>query len=128
MVTIATYTHSDEAHLARSRLEGSGVYVEVEGDVIASVNPLYANAIGGIELRVPSEQVPYAREVLGLPPVTEKGVTRCPHCASSNVDYRRLPFLVVLLIIVLGFLFPFFRKTVRCLDCKTAFAPDESRE
>ncbi len=126
MVTIATHTHFDEAHMARSRLEGSGIYVEMEGDLIASVHPLYSNAIGGIDLRVNEEDAEFAREVLGLQPVTEKGVTHCPHCGSTNVDHRRLPFLIVLLLIVFAFLFPFFRKDRRCLDCKMKFAAEKA--
>jgi hypothetical protein len=63
MKTIATYSRLDEAFLARSRLEGSGVRA-----FIPEENANWHWGRGDVRLMVEDEDVERAREVLGVPP------------------------------------------------------------
>ena len=127
MVTVATYDHAVDAHMTQSRLRGHGIDAVLNNDLIANVYPLASQAVGGIEVRVPEDQVVLAREVLELEPLEKEKLTHCPYCHSTEIDHRRLPFFVALLIIVFGALLPFSQKNLRCLNCKRLFPQEETK-
>ncbi len=128
MVIVATYDHVVDAHMTQSRLRGHGVDAVLNNDLIAGVYPLASHAVGGVEVRVPEDQVALAREVLELKPLEPEKLLHCPFCNSTEIDHRRLPFFAVLLIVVFGTLLPFSQKNLRCLDCKRLFPQEEAKK
>jgi hypothetical protein len=66
MKTICTYKRLDEAFLARSHLEGSGIkaFIPDENTASSSGNNMWAR--GDVRLMVEDSDLDRAREVLGL--------------------------------------------------------------
>jgi len=62
--TIATYAFAYQAEIARGRLEAEGIRAFLADEFLINLNWLYTNAVGGIRLRVSSEDAPLAREIL----------------------------------------------------------------
>jgi len=120
MPVIATYTKMEDAHLAVSKLEGSGVQAWLRDEATANLYWLYSNAIGGVKVEVADENVERAREVLQLPK-EESGLLKCPHCGSENISVRQMNLLSALALLFLNFIIPGRRNKVDCLDCGKSF-------
>lgn len=63
-VTIARYQYSYEAHIIRGKLESEGIKVFMADDSTIDVHPFISNAIGGFKLKVLSEDVDSAKQIL----------------------------------------------------------------
>jgi hypothetical protein len=126
-VTIARFSTLQEAELAAGRLEAEEIDTSLLNENVVTQSWLYSNAVGGIQLQVPSELVSLAREILELPEPREEidaevvnfpTDTSCPNCGSTNVSYvqrgKRLTFLSWLL---LGYPLIRFPKKLRCDSC-----------
>ena len=68
-VTVASFWSAEEAHLARLRVEADDIPCTLDNENLVSMNWLWANAVGGVRLRVPGEDAARARQILRLPPV-----------------------------------------------------------
>ena len=66
-VTVATFTQSFEAHLARGRLEVHGIECELADEHIVNMLWLFANSPGGMRLSVRRADAAEAREILDSP-------------------------------------------------------------
>lgn len=64
MPVIASYTQLEDAHLAVSKLEGSGVSAWLRDEATANLYWFYSNAIGGVKVEVAEEDIDRAREIL----------------------------------------------------------------
>ena len=125
MITVATFSKPEEAHLFRMRLEAAGIPAFVQDEHIVQMDWFYSNAIGGVRVQIADEDVPVAKEFLGADseqkPVDAVDVL-CPACGSSDTQPderpRRLAFLSLLL-----FSFPLLlsRHRWRCHSCGHAF-------
>ncbi len=137
LITILTCTYPHEAHLARGVLEAGGIAVALQDELTVQVHGFYSNAIGGIKVQVPENDVEAALEILkegafitaenAHDKVTitkvpfQKGMDKhvCPFCKSSNIAKIREPnFLVLFLYFFLGLLFPIFKAGYQCFDCE----------
>ncbi len=118
MVTIDKYHSVDDAHLARMKLEGSGVHVFLADDAMIGINWAYSFAIGGVRLQVRNEDQARALEVLNLSP-SEEGIISCPKCGSQNINFRKITIPWAL--IGLGVLIPIPSSKINCLDCHNVF-------
>ncbi|MBN2894097.1 MAG: DUF2007 domain-containing protein [Bacteroidales bacterium] len=134
-ITILTYTYPHEAHLAKSVLEAEGIPVFIKDELTAQVYNFYSTAIGGVKLQVPESDFQSAYELLKagdlIPeikaePKIEK-VTKakdsknksCPFCGSAEVSRKKqLNILSTIIFMILGALFPLFKSTYHCHDCK----------
>lgn len=63
-VTIFTTFDAWEAHLARHTLERAGIEAFVADEHVVGVNWLYANALGGVKLRVRARDAEEAIRIL----------------------------------------------------------------
>jgi hypothetical protein len=73
MKTVATFNNSDDAHLLRAHLEGSGISAFVRDDQTVSVDWGLSIAVGGVKVEVPDEEYVAAAELLAAfsaPPPT----------------------------------------------------------
>jgi DNA-directed RNA polymerase subunit M/transcription elongation factor TFIIS len=122
LVTIASFSQTIQADLARSKLESEGIECVLADDYTVSVNWLYSNAIGGVKLRVRESDAREALALLGQesPDVadSEPDAIHCPQCGSTDVEFekyrRRFAFASWLL---LGFPIPFLKRAWKCKKC-----------
>ena len=122
MRIVAAYSKPEEAYLAKTRLEASGINATIRDDLTVSVYWLYSNAIGGVKVEVEDEDFDEARKVLMLPKV-DTGLLRCPHCGSDEVRLRELSPLAAISIGI-GFVLPFRSRRADCLHCHQSFVVD----
>jgi len=120
MPVIASYTKMEDAHLAVSKLEGSGVRAWLRDEATANIYWLYSNAIGGVKVEVAEEDYERAREILDLPK-EESGLLTCSHCGSENVRLRELDFGAMILMVFTSILSPIKSRKADCRDCGQSF-------
>lgn len=122
MPVIAAYTKMEDAHLAVSKLQGSGVDAWLRDEATANLYWLYSNAIGGVKVEVREEDFERALEVLDLPKESSE-LLKCPHCGSENVSVRQMNLFAALALIFLSLILPNQGQKVDCLDCGQSFKP-----
>ncbi len=120
MQVIASYTKMEDAHLAVSMLQGSGVEAWLRDEATANLYWLYSNAIGGVKVEVADEDVERAREILELPKEAS-GLLKCPKCDSENIKLRQMNLLFALGLIFLSLILPHRKNKADCLDCGESF-------
>jgi hypothetical protein len=67
MRTLATFSHPDQAHLLRMRLEGCGIVAHVRDENMVALDWLASLAIGGVKVDVADEDYEQVRLVLDEP-------------------------------------------------------------
>jgi hypothetical protein len=123
--TVATFWQPPHAHVARIRLEQADIPCVLLDENLIATDWFFANAIGGIKLKVPSTDAVRARQLLSppdAPPESDEplfdGQVLCPRCGSDRHHpqrvSRRLAFLSILL---LGAPLPIFARHNRCEAC-----------
>lgn len=117
MRTVASYSKPDDAYLAASCLEGSGLSPNIRDGHTIAVDWFYSQAIGGVKLEVPDSEYERAVEILGLPPASEP-VFKCPYCQSTEVKPRQLSVLNALAIMIFWIAVPVAARRADCLGCK----------
>ena len=123
MKTVATYSTPDEAHLAVARLQSAGIAASVRDDLTVSTMWIYSNAMGGVRVDVPDEELPDAMALLGEKP-TGEGLLVCPSCGSTDLHVRPLSALAAILVL-LQLPLPLRSRTVDCRACGKSFATRE---
>jgi hypothetical protein len=120
MVTIATFTTPQDAHLLRMHLEACGITAYLQDENLVQMDLLISNAVGGVRVQVADEDVAEARAIL----LNDKGVSdeadtvKCPKCGSTAVENERFSRrLALVTFIFLGFPLLFFRRKLRCSSC-----------
>jgi len=128
--TVARFQYSSEAQIVKGRLEADGISVFLSDNITIDTDPLVSNAIGGVKLRVHSEDALKAIRILesiNQYSVDDEGQEiYCPECKSTKVDYfTSVKDFKSLASFLLGFLFgvlPFYTKyEYRCENCKNKF-------
>ncbi len=128
--TIATFQYSTEAKIVKGRLEHEGIDVFISDDLTIDTDPMVSYAIGGVKLKVKTEDKDKAVSILksiNKYSLDDEGnQISCPNCKSVEVDYftnitdfkSLISFLVGILLGVLPF---YTRYSYRCENCKTKF-------
>lgn len=93
----STYYNPIEANIIRARLEDSGFACFLADENVATINPLYNQAIGGVKLIVFEKDVDEINLLLGADQVLyidqenevseSSSQTICSNCGSSDVGY-----------------------------------------
>ena len=122
MITVATFTKPEEAHLFSMNLESAGIESFIQDGNFIQVDMLLSNALGGVRVQVAEEDVPATREYLvatnnsvikaAAPPII------CPACGSSKTRLKS-PGFSIIAILTLGFYFG--KRKVVCEDCGNQF-------
>ena len=122
-VVVSRFYDASAAHLARCNLVSQGIAAEIIDEHTVGVNPLYANAVGGVKIVVRPVDAQRAREILLRQrekicdsETPEKMI--CPRCQSSEV--RRTPVrgvFVLLAALTLGIAWLLFWKKYKCQSC-----------
>jgi hypothetical protein len=109
-VTVACFIDTCRAHIARARLESCGIPCYLDNENLIGIYWYYANAVGGIKLKVPEEEFAQAREAL-IPETVEpvmdtspdppgSAVTRCIRCRSMDVYHQPTMHRIFLLVLL----------------------------
>jgi len=77
LVTIGSYTHATDAHIARTKLEFEGIRAILLDEAMVTMNWFYSNALGGVKVQVFESDAEMARKVLdiGLDPLRSQHTT-----------------------------------------------------
>lgn len=120
LVTIATYTATADAYIAKGILESAGITCFIFDE---NMNFVYSNAVGGIKLKVPSSQRFLANDILkqNNEPNQEKSFKKdheCPRCGSREVELKKSSIVISLLTSLLFLLhIPSVKKKFKCNLC-----------
>jgi DNA-directed RNA polymerase subunit RPC12/RpoP len=126
--TIARFQYSSEAQIIKGRLEAEGIEVFLSDNLTIDTDPLVSNAIGGVKLKVLSEQSDEAIEILESIKTysldDEGNSINCPSCQSEKIElFSTIKDAKSLIWFIFGVLFsslPFYtRHKYRCEACKT---------
>ena len=128
--TIARFQYSSEAQIIKGRLEAEGIEVFLSDNLTIDTDPLVSNAIGGVKLKVLSEQSEKALEILDSirkHSIDDEGNSiNCPNCNSEKIElFSTIKDAKSLIWFIFGVLFsslPFYtRHKYRCEACQTEF-------
>lgn len=132
LITIATFSHPEEAYIWRAKLDSEGIWSSVADANIVTMNWLYCNAVGGVKLQVRESDAPEANEVLHSKTVYEmvpaedaQYSERCPNCGSPDIHYEvfsmhavSVSWLIIGLLMGDGALpLPFLKRKLKCRAC-----------
>jgi hypothetical protein len=124
-ILLQSFSNYIDAHILFGRLSETGINCWLKDENLVTINPLWANAAGGIKLMVAENQFEEASSLLAQFAEEKRKTFTCPHCNSGNIEYvssERHP--ANWLSVILGFLFFSYAmpiKTWRCFDCKMEF-------
>lgn len=89
--TIARFQYSTEAQIVKGRLEAEGIPVFLADQFTIETDPLVSHAIGGIKLKVYSQDTVKALRVLESVKnysLDDQGKEiHCPNCGEAKVQY-----------------------------------------
>jgi hypothetical protein len=131
LVTIRCFRDIPDALLAKSILESAEIECFLADDNIVWLDWFWSNAVGGVKLSVPEEDVVSSNELLDqaplesfiVPGIGEYKQPRCPNCESFDVWYRelikRMAYLSLFGTWLVGFIppIPLRRHGWKCHSC-----------
>jgi Putative prokaryotic signal transducing protein len=124
-VTMRQFRDLPEALLAKGSLESAGIQTYLVDDNMIRMDWFISNLLGGIKLKVRSEDAEAAREILNQPiPETldVEGVgsfeqPKCPRCQSLDVSYEELNKFVSYGTAYVGIPIPVYKMGWTCHVC-----------
>ncbi|MFD1615950.1 putative signal transducing protein [Gelatiniphilus marinus] len=128
--TIARFQYSAEAQIIKGRLEAEGIQVFLSDNLTIDTDPLVSNAIGGVKLKVLSNDVLEAEDILKsikkYSTDDDGDAINCPNCKSEKIElFSTIKDFKSFFAFIFGFLFgtlPLHAKhKYKCEDCKTEF-------
>ncbi len=131
MLTVASFSKPEDAHLLRLRLEAGGVPAFIQDENMVQTDWLVSNAIGGVRVQIADEDADRAKEILQDPGIDDASAVMavCPYCNSTETAPdelpRRLSFLSLLLT---GFPFLFSKTRWRCGTCNRVWNEKNKQE
>ena len=128
MKILKTYLYPQFAYLDLAKLKEDGIEAFIKDENIVAIDPLYAQAVGGIKLVVNDEDYRSALEIINANDYenlknefSEEEIEElriCKKCGSTNI-FRRSSWLTGLFFLIFFFI-PVAKKTSKyyCLDCE----------
>jgi rubredoxin len=114
-----------EANIVKGLLESNDIFCFLQDEHSIGINPLYANALGGIKLIVRSEDEERAQEILQENEADYKTKWVCPQCGSKEVHFitekkNQTNWFAIFLSMLLAS--PLYvKKKYECSSCKHVF-------
>lgn len=128
--TIAKFQYSAEAQIIKGGLESEGIQVFLSDNITIDTDPLVSNAIGGVKLKIFTEDAMQAQHILesiNKYSIDDGGnAIQCPNCNSEQVAmFSTIKDFKSFFAFVFGFIsgtLPFYSKDkYRCDTCETEF-------
>ncbi|MEG0696233.1 putative signal transducing protein [Algoriella sp.] len=130
LVTLKVFDSPIEAHILRSKLESENIESFVFDEHSVGINMLYAQAIGGVKLKIrqtDSEKAWSILEEINNTKYTDdnENIIVCPSCGGNDffTNYKSSKGTKGLLSTLASFLFwvyPIYQKNVlKCKNCDT---------
>ncbi len=132
--TIARFQYSAEAQIIKGRLQAEGIQVFLSDNITIDTDPLVSNAIGGVKLKVLSNQALEAEDILKSIKkysINDEGdAIDCPNCNSEKIElFSTIKDAKSFFALIFAFITTLFVSTLplyskhkyRCEDCKTEF-------
>ena len=140
-VVYSTYYNPMEANIIKAKLEDSGFACFLADENVATIQPLYNQAIGGVKLIVferdveainallaedNSLSIESSDEVVDDQKLTEEQPA-CPKCGSKDVGFgmatkKKFSWWVILTSVLVGVFLPFKgNKSFHCYNCGHEF-------
>ncbi len=137
LVTVGRYRDLSEAIVARSVIEGAGMFCFLQNENIVRLDWQISNFIGGIRLQVAESDAAAAEEILSAPvpaSIEMEGEPiyiqpRCPRCDSLDISFEgagRGAALAALYLFSIPA--PMGEKRWMCHHCGLLWADDERAE
>ena len=135
IIVYSTYYNPIEANIVKGRLEDSGIPCFLTDENVATIQPLYNQAIGGVKLNVFERDVTHINAllnenvdltILSTEEEVHNDKVSCEKCGSTNVGYgqptkNRFSWWVTIVSILLS-VYPFQTKQCyHCYDCGHEF-------
>lgn len=132
LIIIKIFDNAFEAHILKGKLESEGIESFLFDEYTVSVNPMFNQTIGGIKLKVKSEDYDDTLEIIKSSksiPITDddEKLIQCPNCNSNELysgfkSVKNVKGFFTTLISWLFGVLPFYYDTVyRCKKCDTEF-------
>lgn len=135
IVVYSTFYNPIEANIVKVRLEDSGIPCFLTDENVATIQPLYNQAIGGVKLNVFKKDVETINLLLNEPQtliddnaedITEQQTIKCEKCSSTNVSFGQATqqrfSIWVAIVSLIFFVYPFkANKCYHCYDCGHEF-------
>lgn len=109
LATVATSWYLEDSAVQRTALDAASIRNFADDYFVVNLNWLFANAAGGIKLRVPGEELASAAEVLGgateigEPEPFEEPAETCEGCGSAGFQpIRKWPAFFAVGIVLFG--------------------------
>src|SRR5215210_7211589 len=90
-VAVRSYDNYIPANMMLQRLEEEGIKAYLQDEHTVTIDPILANAIGGIKLMVFKDQLERAMHLISSFERVYKEAVVCPKCQSTNVHYVAQP-------------------------------------
>jgi hypothetical protein len=125
LVTLRKFRDLPEALLAKGSLESAGIQADLVDDNTIRLDWFWSNLLGGIKLKVQTEDVDAANEILNQPIPEHLEIDgvgtyeqpQCPQCQSLDVSYRELNKLISYGSAYFGVPIPIHKKAWTCHAC-----------
>ncbi|TKC05480.1 DUF2007 domain-containing protein [Pedobacter polaris] len=135
IVVYSSYYNPIEANIIKSRLEDSDIPCFLTDEHVATIQPMYNQAIGGVKLNVFEKDIERINILLNeeqdfiednAETIIEEDKVECEKCGSTNVSFgqatkKRFSWWVTI-ISLLFFIYPFkANKCYHCYECGNEF-------
>lgn len=126
MVPVISFDNYIDANIMLGKLQSEGISCFLRDEYTVTIDPILSNAVGGIKLVVPENEVSKTRALLNLFEQNKKVALECPNCHAHNVEYIVNPSRSGnWLSAIIGFLFGSYalsiKKAYHCFDCGFEF-------
>ena len=128
--TIARFQYATEAQIIKGRIEAEGIQVFLSDNFTIETDPLVSNAIGGIKMKVLSQDALKAQHILeSISKYSlddDVNAINCPNCNSEKIElFSTITNFKSFFAFIFGFIIgtlPFHAKhKYKCESCKTEF-------
>jgi hypothetical protein len=121
-VTIRTFQNNFSAHLMLTRLRSEGVACFLKDEFTVTVDPILANAVGGIKLIVKKDEEKEAIELLRIIDEAYMKSAVCPQCGNHTIEFVPKNSTKNIASVLLSWLFGSYaispKNVYQCSTCK----------
>src|SRR4030095_11741204 len=90
-IPVWSYENYVPAHIAMGRLKEEGIECWLKDENTVTIDPILANAVGGIKLMVDEQNAREDWALLNKLQLEHKASLLCPQCGSSNIELVSTP-------------------------------------